>query len=1551
MKTKTIKLLKSLHRTLFLMALLSVAGLAMAQESEVTINSASANNNWVPCYLTYNNTRAEMIYNASQLAALGEGKTITSIAFDGVSTEAIENVDFKLYVKETSTAQLTTEKADLSQFVKIFDGKADIKRNTDAGKYEEILHLNLDTPYPYTEGTALHFVLFTHSAVKTANVRFGHRSMTNVSGITYWNDGEEANERTTLYRTSYSPVVRFGLLSAGTEHECVTVGSIANTTCYGAPVSLSYTNSASETIYTAEDLNLNPNSTIHGINYTGWAYNNDNGEKFHFKVWMQNTKETEYTSSSKATPKESLTLVYDKEITIPKIGTQDTYTKQLNLKFDEDFVYTGHNLKVSIECSQVSGERGRRVYFGYDDSDKFAGRTLVAESADNLDSSRNLWVNGIPVTTFSYTAGDPVEDREPDVVLHTSKKKGSSFGIVIHTLKSGVYIDYGDGEKWIYPYGGSLLINNDVMGSEVKIWKNDEADLLQAVQSDDNLITKVDINTSDLEALYLRNNELTDGSIDFTNCKKLRIIDLTGNHYYNFTYSSDVVTKLILARNDLQQLDIPSMPNLNYLDVSINMLRSQAWIAWPSDAKNLTHLNLSYNMLYETPLSLWPNLEELIINNNNYTTLDFSTNTKLKKLHAFYTGISTFKLTKATELTDLNIMGTKFTKIDLSQNTKLESLDISKTSPSSLDLSSNTALKRLLMSDCLLSTFDFSPLTQLTYLDFSKNSISEPQLQTLTKLNYLNCSSNAIEAIDLSANTAIETLLCSVNKLQEIDLTLLTSLKHLDCSSNSLTSLNLKSNTSLERLKAFDNALTSLDVKSLKKLSGLDIKNNLFQAPQLQSLIIALPDVSALEVFKEDAAWKTIFAYAGNPGTTSVTDTYLDILDVKGWKAEDPHAFIGDASAAFSVAPELINTRLVFAIDCGLTKTFSVDWGDGKKVPYTVTGSTYQNLEHLVLGTTIRIYCDNAVELGVANLGITNLDVSGMPRLNRLSCSGNDIPTLDLTNNSELEHLVCGKGALSSMLLPENSKLIQLYCTNSLIRQLDLSGCPLLEDLDVSYNRLQALDLSYCPNLDRLHAYNNEIASLDLSPCLFLTEALLGFNKLQTIDVSRNVDLNTLSVVYNQLTSLDLTNNDYLKIIYCAHNAISDLKLNPTITTILAGHNQLQNIDLTTVPQLEEMELEHNILRTIDLTPVPHIKRIWLGYNQLESILMPTMNSCAIFNATDNRLTTFNAEAIPYASELILNNNQLSGTLNLSRNNSLQQLQVNNNHLTKITYPQRPSLVILYAAFNQLSTFKLDCSSLYAVDLSNNNLVVATFASNPALALLMLDYNQLSTLNVEKNSKLLGLTLRANLLDAQELNTLYEQLPAISVVPTDEYPWMSILAVSGNPGAAQSSRIKAHQKGWTVLYNEQVAETRNITINLSNVKGQPIADADILMLVNGSPISITPQQVTPGTYTFANFPVITTERYTLNITAAGYLPADVTCYDPSTSENPLPDGDIIIDVTLQSSTPDAIESIESQSQGLTFYNLNGVPVSKDNIVPGIYLVRNAAGKVTKRYIK
>ncbi|MDO4211917.1 MAG: hypothetical protein Q4D23_09440, partial [Bacteroidales bacterium] len=215
MFTSITNLLQRLHAMLLLIAFCGVTALASAADNEVTINTPSANTTWVPAYLAYNNTRAEMVYTASQLSAIGSDQQIVSVAFDGVTATTLPDVEFVLYVKETTASQVTTDKSDLSQFTKIFDGKATIHANSSMQQYEEILHLDLDTPFAYTEGKGLHFVFFTHSTTKNAEVRFAYRSQSKASGLSWWDDGKEEEERPSLYPTNYSPVMRLGVKGVG----------------------------------------------------------------------------------------------------------------------------------------------------------------------------------------------------------------------------------------------------------------------------------------------------------------------------------------------------------------------------------------------------------------------------------------------------------------------------------------------------------------------------------------------------------------------------------------------------------------------------------------------------------------------------------------------------------------------------------------------------------------------------------------------------------------------------------------------------------------------------------------------------------------------------------------------------------------------------------------------------------------------------------------------------------------------------------------------------------------------------------------------------------------------------------------------------------------------------------------------------------------------------------------------------------------------------------------------------------------------------------------
>ena len=233
------------------------------------------------------------------------------------------------------------------------------------------------------------------------------------------------------------------------------------------------------------------------------------------------------------------------------------------------------------------------------------------------------------------------------------------------------------------------------------------------------------------------------------------------------------------------------------------------------------------------------------------------------------------------------------------------------------------------------------------------------------------------------------------------------------------------------------------------------------------------------------------------------------------------------------------------------------------------------DLSHLVNLKKVSISCKNLSSLNLpASLKLTELaywgktkfpgNLADFPNLTRLSIRGVE-PPLDLSKNSKLKDLDCSYNGLTRLdvsVLPDLEKLV---CDGNELVSLDLSRNPKLKDLDCSYNGLTELDVSALPDLEKLVCKGNELVSLDLSRNPRLKELECSNNKLPELDVSVLSDLEKLKCKWNAITSLDLSQTTKLVELDCSDNKLTSLDISrcPAIKDVRLGFNNLTEFNFS----------------------------------------------------------------------------------------------------------------------------------------------------------------------------------------------------------------------------------------------------------------------------------------------------------------------------------------------------------------------------------------------------
>lgn len=289
-----------------------------------------------------------------------------------------------------------------------------------------------------------------------------------------------------------------------------------------------------------------------------------------------------------------------------------------------------------------------------------------------------------------------------------------------------------------------------------------------------------------------------------------------------------------------------------------------------------------------------------------------------------------------------------------------------------------------------------------------------------------------------------------------------------------LTDLSyLSQNGKLKQL-AIDNSelLTQLDLSVVPTLERF-----IYTGTKLKSLILDNPELKEAYLYNDD--WKG----EGHSGLTqldfSARTTNLETLVIS-----DNFITKIDLSHLVNLKKVSISCKNLSSLNlpASLKLTELAYWG---KTKFPGNLADFPNLTRLSI---------RGVE--------TPLDLSKNSKLKDLDCSYNGLTRLDVSVLPDLEKLVCDGNELVSLDLSRNPRLKELECSNNKLPELDVSGLSDLEKLKCKWNAITSLDLSQTTKLVELDCSNNKLTSLDISCCPAIKDVRLGFNNLTEFNFS-----------------------------------------------------------------------------------------------------------------------------------------------------------------------------------------------------------------------------------------------------------------------------------------------------------------------------------------------------------------------------------------------------------------------------------------------------------------
>ena len=408
----------------------------------------------------------------------------------------------------------------------------------------------------------------------------------------------------------------------------------------------------------------------------------------------------------------------------------------------------------------------------------------------------------------------------------------------------------------------------------------------------------------------------------------------------------------------------------------------------PTDVKNANDV-AAINMIIADQRAKGATVSENLDDTNQYTWKDGRL-VEIKWISKLDTTID-YKLTGDISFNDLTALETidcsvsyGLTSIEVTDCKALKALKISHSQITTLNIENNVVLQKLDCSCTEISDLDVSHNPELENLECGETQIKHLDVSKLANLQSLSCNSLEIESLDLSSNKKLEELSFDFcEHISNIDLSNNVMLREVSCAYSSINALDVSKNVALEKLDCYNTNIQSLDVS----------KNVELQFLRCDSTKLTTLDVTC----------NTKLEYL----SCSCTDIlYVDIRKCSKMTKEDVYCdyemLIVYNEETAQIVPECVALHKIVTEQRALGAQID-DYWNGEDY--------YWENGHLV-GIDL---CQRGLKGKISFVGLPSLEIIGI--------SGNEITELDVSNNPDLVNLACEDNKITRLDIRNNKKL------------------------------------------------------------------------------------------------------------------------------------------------------------------------------------------------------------------------------------------------------------------------------------------------------------------------------------------------------------------------------------------------------------------------------------------------------------------------------------------------------------------------------------------------